>query len=119
MFGSQVLEVVIGLVLMYLLLSLICSSIREGVEACLKARAGDLQRGIRELFQDRDGTGLTKELYEHPLVYGLFKGEYSPGKSGNLPSYIPSRSFAVALLDIVSRGPSAPTAATMSATGTA
>ncbi len=112
MFGSQVLEVVIGLVLMYLLLSLICSSIREGVEACLKARAGDLQRGIRELFQDRDGTGLTKELYEHPLVYGLFKGEYSPGKSGNLPSYIPSRSFAVALLDIVARGPSAPTAAT-------
>ena len=54
MFGSQVLEVVIGVVLMYLLLSLICSSIREGIEACWKARAGDLQRGIRELFQDRE-----------------------------------------------------------------
>jgi hypothetical protein len=112
MFGSQVLEVVIGLVLMYLLLSLICSSIREGIEAVWKARAGDLQHGIRELFQDRDGVGLTKALYEHPLVYGLFKGAYTPGKTGNLPSYIPSKNFAVALMDIVARGPSTPTGAT-------
>jgi hypothetical protein len=52
MLGSQVLEVAIGLVLMYLLLSLICSSIREAIEAGQKARALDLERGIRELFQD-------------------------------------------------------------------
>ena len=108
MFGSQVLEVAIGLVLMYLLLSLICSSIREGIEAIWKSRAGDLQRGIGELLQDRKGDGLAKALYEHPLVYGLFKGEYTPGKTGKLPSYIPSRNFAVALLDIVARGPSTP-----------
>lgn len=111
MFGSQVLEVAIALVLMYLLLSLICSSIREGIEAIWKTRAGDLQRGICELLQDRQGVGLVKNLYEHPLVYGLFKGEYTPGKTGKLPSYIPSRNFAVALLDIVARGPSTPAGA--------
>jgi hypothetical protein len=116
MFGSQVLEVAIGLILMYLLLSLICSSIREGIEAVWKSRAGDLQRGIGELLQDPHGNELAKALYEHPLVYGLFKGEYTPGKRGKLgswapsrlPSYIPSRNFAVALLDIVARGPSTP-----------
>src|SRR2546422_1769880 len=113
MFGSQVLEVAIGLVLLYLLLSLICSSIREGIEAWQKTRASDLERGIRELLQDRGGTGLAKSLYEHPLVYGLFKGEYNPAKSlRNLPSYIPSKNFAVALMDIVARGPSVPVATT-------
>ena len=112
MFGSQVLEVAIGLVLLYWLLSLICSSIREGIEAWQKTRASDLERGIRELLQDRRGTGLAKAVYEHPLVYGLFKGEYDPAKSlRNLPSYIPSQNFALALMDIVVRGPSAPLAA--------
>jgi hypothetical protein len=107
MFGSQVLEVAIGLVLMYLLLSLIASSIREAIESQLKSRAGDLEAGIRELLQDPGGAGLTKALYEHPLVFGLFKGAYDPSTSRrNLPSYIPSGSFAVALLDIVARGPS-------------
>jgi hypothetical protein len=106
MFGSQVLEVAIGLVLLYLLLSLISSSIREGIEARLKSRATDLEDGIREILNDPDGAGLARMLYEHPLVYGLFKGTYDPAKSRrNLPSYIPSRNFAVALLDIVARGP--------------
>ena len=81
MFGSQVLEVAIGLVLLYLLLSLLCSSIREGLEAWQKTRASDLERGIRELLQDREGTGLAKAVYEHPLVYGLYKGEYEPAKT--------------------------------------
>lgn len=115
MFGSQVLEVAIGLVLMYLLLSLISSSIREAIESQLKSRAVDLESGIRELLQDPGGDGLTKALYEHPIVFGLFKGAYDPSKSRrNLPSYIPSGNFAVALLDIVARGPSvaAATAAT-------
>ena len=120
MFGSQVLEVAIGLVLLYLLLSLICSSIREGIEAWQKARAVDLERGIRELLHDRDGRGLAQALYNHPFVYSLFKGEYDPAKitkdrmpsGSNLPSYIPARNFAVALMDIVARGPSvAPSAA--------
>src|SRR5437773_8509067 len=120
MFGSQVLEVAIGLVLLYLLLSLICSSIREGIEAWQKARAVDLERGIRELLHDRDGRGLTQALYNHPFIYSLFKGEYDPTKitkdrmpsGSNLPSYIPARNFVVALMDIVARGPSvAPSAA--------
>jgi hypothetical protein len=115
MLGSQVLEVAIGLVLLYLLLSLICSSIREGLEAWLKTRAADLERGIRELLDDREGTGLAQAVYTHPLIYGLFRGGYTPGlrttwlpRGGNLPSYIPAGNFAVALMDVVARGAVSP-----------
>src|SRR5262245_60312442 len=112
MFGSQVLEVALGLVIMYLLLSLIASSIREGLESWMKTRASDLERGIRELLVDKDGKGLTHQIYSHPLINGLFKGQHDPQatasqrmpRGGNLPSYIPSSNFAVALMDIVARG---------------
>src|SRR5688572_3729071 len=76
MLGSTILESAIGMVLIFLLMSLICSALREAIESVLKHRASDLHRGIRELLQDRQGTGLVRELYSHPLVYGLFEGEY-------------------------------------------
>jgi hypothetical protein len=76
MFGSSFLEVVIGLSFTYLLLSLVCSTVREGIESLTKSRATLLERGIRELLYDRAGTGLAKTLYEHPLIFGLFRGDY-------------------------------------------
>lgn len=64
---------------------------------------------------------ITSTLFEHPLLYGLFKGDYAQGSNtltpsflggrvrarfmSNLPSYVPSRSFATALLDTIGRGP--------------
>jgi hypothetical protein len=104
MFGSTLLDIVIGLILVYLLLSLICSALNEIIEGFLKKRAADLERGIRELLHEEKGTGLLKSLYEHPLVSGLFKDKYDPNKTRNLPSYIPARSFAMALMDIVLPG---------------
>ena len=112
MLGSVILDVAIGLVVVYLLLSLVCSAIREGIEAILKARATHLERGLRELLNDQGGTGITSAVYAHPLICGLFQGAYDPRKIKNgwmprgsrLPSYIPSANFATALLDIVTRG---------------
>jgi hypothetical protein len=126
MFGSVILDVAIGLILVYLLLSLIASAIREGIEAWLKTRSVHLERGIRELLHDPSGTTLASDFYNHPLIYSLFRGEYNPSKiqktrgqkagdmkfgsmpsRSDLPSYIPSRNFALALMDIVVRGPAA------------
>ena len=104
MFGSTLLDIAIGLIFVYLLLSLICSALNEIIEVWLKKRAADLERGIRELLHEEKGTGLLKALYEHPLVSGLFKGKYDPKKTRNLPSYIPARNFALALMDIVLPG---------------
>lgn len=109
MFGSDVLEVAIGLIFVYLLLSVICSAVNETIEAWLKKRGADLERGMRELLHEPEGAGYVQKLYNHPLVYGLFKGNYTPRliKKGcypsrsNLPSYIPSGNFALALMDVV------------------
>lgn len=110
MFGSSILEVAIGLVLVYLLLSLICSALQESLEAWFKIRASNLELGMREILCDADGTRLTKDIYTHPLIFGSFRGGYDPTKvrsnsTTNLPTYIPAANFATALLDTVVRGP--------------
>lgn len=111
MFGSTILEVAIGLVLVYLLLSLICSALQESLEGWLKVRATHLEKGLRVLLNDPEGTQLLQSLYNHPVIYGLFRGDYDPEKLRSksqrtvLPSYIPAASFATALIDTLARGP--------------
>ncbi|HSL70516.1 MAG TPA: hypothetical protein VK864_09755, partial [Longimicrobiales bacterium] len=115
MFGLEILEVAIGIIFIYLLVAIVCSSIREGIESWLKSRAGCLEFGIRELLHDFDGTGLARDLYNHPLIYSLYAAGYTPAphrdrdklllKGNQLPSYIPARNFALALMDIAARGP--------------
>jgi hypothetical protein len=100
-FGSEVLDVAIGLILIFLLLSLVCSSIREAFETVLRHRSSDLERGIREMFGDKTHTGIVADFYRHPLVESLFRGDYVPGKTGNLPSYIPSRTFSLTVINMV------------------
>lgn len=119
MFGSNVLEVGIGIALLFLFVSLICTSFQEGIEMILKSRASDLERGIRLLLHDPQGGAAAKTFFEHPLIYSLFKGQYQPGslvadgKGGlvmpraqraNLPSYIPAANFSAALIDLVASG---------------
>ncbi len=109
MFGSPVIEVAIGLVLVYLLLSLVCSALQESLEAWTKIRASHLERGLRELLRDGDGTRLLRDLYAHPMIYGLFRGDYDParvrsGFTTTLPTYIPAANFSVALMDTLVRG---------------
>lgn len=115
MFGSTILEVVIGVVFVLVIFSTICAALREAIEAVLKTRATYLEKGIRELLDDPDGTGLATQLFRHPLVHGLFLGKYAPQKGNegmsariwgrNLPSYIPARNFASALVDIAAHRP--------------
>ncbi|MFA9438407.1 hypothetical protein ACDA63_02085 [Uliginosibacterium sp. sgz301328] len=111
MFGSATLEVAAGLTIVFLVLSVACTAMREIIEARMKMRAVTLERALREMFQDPDGRGLTREFFAHPLIFALYRGGYDPTRlrngrmpaNSNLPSYIPSRSFALALLDIVAR----------------
>lgn len=113
MFGSQILETVIGVVFIYFLFCIICTAVREGIEAWLKTRAAYLEQGIRELLYDKEGNSLAKNLYEHPLIYNLFSEGYTKKedriggfiRGKNLPSYIPSKNFALALMDLAARGP--------------
>jgi hypothetical protein len=116
MFGSSILEVAIGMVFVYLLMSLICSAVNELIEAALKNRATDLERGIRELFNQVGGGGFVEKFYKHPLIHGLFTGPYGREASAvikaldylkptNLPAYIPAGNFSSALIDLVLHPP--------------
>ncbi|SFD98938.1 hypothetical protein SAMN05518672_10457 [Chitinophaga sp. CF118] len=114
MFGSVIFEVAIGIIFLYILVSLICTSIREGIETILKTRAAYLERGVRELLHDREAKNIARSFFEHPMISSLYSSDYTPGKntkkpkifdSGkDLPSYIPAKNFALALMDIAARG---------------
>ena len=123
MLNSETLEVGIGMAFLFLLTSLICTAVKEWIEGILKWRAMDLERAMRTLLDDHDGT-TTAYLYRHPMVCSLYQGSYDPAqltssmmtpgagakhvrlsKRRNLPSYIPRESFATAFLDVVARGP--------------
>src|SRR3954464_8499378 len=105
MFGSNILEVAIGIIFVYILVSTICTAVREGIESRFKTRAAYLEQGIRQLLHDLNGNGLAAALYQHPLINGLFNGVYIAGKQtsapdllskgGDLPSYIPAKNFAM------------------------
>src|SRR2546421_3854064 len=112
MFGSYVLEVAIGLVFVYMLVSLLCSTINEQVIArFLNLRAKTLEDGIKNMLADPQGNGLAKQLYENPLIKGLSQNAAS-GKARK-PSYIPADIFALALMsnDVVQAYKDNPTAA--------
>jgi hypothetical protein len=162
MFGSTVLDVAIGMVFVYLLLSLLCSAVNEYMEATLNYRAKNLQKGIQLLLdgeiapqktwliaraisylketfgvapppkaapsaaknastgsdaattppaptddgatkttatgdESKTSSPFSKQLYEHGLIRALYQD------AGRLPSYIPSRTFALALWNIASQ----------------
>jgi hypothetical protein len=115
MFDSGILDVGIGIAFVFILVSTLCSAIREGIESWLKTRATYLEYAIRELLNDPKSEGLAQEFFKHPLINGLFQGQYQPRTSQakpslwqrgrNLPSYIPARSFALTLIDLAGRGP--------------
>jgi hypothetical protein len=106
MFNSNSLEIAIGLTFVYLVLSLLCSTINELIENILRNRAKNLRRAIAELVGQTDGESgkkVTKDfvnaIYSHGLVNGLFQsnGINEPKK---FPSYIPSKNFALALVAV-------------------
>jgi hypothetical protein len=99
MFGSTVLEIAIGLIFVYSLLGLLCSTINEQVIAKLLAlRAKTLEDGIKTMLKTipntPTGQELTKKFYEHPLIQSLATG-------ASKPSYISAHAFALALKDVL------------------
>jgi hypothetical protein len=118
MFGLQILDIAIGLIFVYLLLALICTTVSELLAGLLNRRSRNLFIGIRGLLEDESvrlknpqspndpkGKGLVDLFYTHPLIKALH-GRQMWGEGKSKPSYIPSRTFALALLDII--GPANP-----------
>ncbi len=113
MLDSGVVGVAIGLILMYFLLSLVCSGANEVIEAFLRRRAKYLEGAIVDLL----GPDLKQQLYKHALLEGLFpqRGrpatDQVPESKRNPPSYIASTVFSQALTSILTDGSARLTAA--------
>ena len=98
----------------FLLFCLVCSAIREAIETVLNDRAKYLHRALSHLMNDYGGGGFLAMLYSHPLIDGLYFGRYDPKNLHNLPPYIPSRTFALALMDLIKPADSPGKQATLS-----
>jgi hypothetical protein len=128
MFGSEILDIIVGLVFVYFLLSLVCSAVNEYIASITNKRGKVLVQGIEALLQ---GSGVIDDFYAHPLVATLVGDKkkldafvarekyvmksWWPGfrwiyrlyswlrhhdlRHYRIPSYLPARTFALALLD--------------------
>ena len=107
MFGSGVLEIAIGMLFIYLLLSTISSALNEWIGGLTASRSRSLEAGVRNLLNDPKGKGLAKEVLNHPLIKSLESpGQFSiPGLLGTWwerfkrPQYLSSDLFVTAILD--------------------
>jgi hypothetical protein len=124
MLNFPALDVAIGLIFVFFLLAIVCSGINEAIASLARWRAQDLERGFWELLQDpKQGSAALEKLKAHPLIQPMLNPKNKPmlnseNKDGaaaspplkdgrpktsrktDFPSYIPSRTFATALLGL-------------------
>ena len=93
MSGIVLLDVAIGLVFTYLILSMICSGIIEMIAAKFGWRGKYLVTGLENILKDQkirdpDGskTALSSAILAHPHIKSLKRGDKSP-------SYVPAETF--------------------------
>lgn len=91
MFGSEILEVALGLVFVYLLASTVCSAIREGIAKLCKTRAKNLEKELLDILKS---TELVQAFYQHQLIR-----EPQDKEAKKRPPKISTDKFAAALLD--------------------
>jgi hypothetical protein len=120
MFSSTILDVAVGLIFTFLIVSLAAGAIVEAVNSALRVRSRSLLKGVKQLFNDEDFKGLALELYQHaainprgpgapPVNPAEAKGADDPDRTKkaqaearkNFPAYIDPKQFAGALVDIL------------------
>ncbi|MFL5541747.1 MAG: hypothetical protein ACJ8J0_22365 [Longimicrobiaceae bacterium] len=121
--GLKLIEVILGLVFVYLLLSLLCTAINEYIAGILNKRGRELFRAVDELLASDE---VRTAFYGHPLItslnpantrirerfakirqklygtrwiYRLVNWVRPSIRCQRYPSYLPARNFALALLN--------------------
>jgi hypothetical protein len=94
------LDVAIGLILVFSLVSLMCSAVQEWFAAWFNLRGKLLWHGIDRLL----GAQLKEAVARNHLVAGLKIKEEKAGKQGKRPSYVHADTFVAALLDSLGGG---------------
>jgi hypothetical protein len=103
---SPVIEVIIGIILVYLILSLIGSAVNEGVAAMFGRRARYLEKGIQSII----GPSFGADFFKHGLIQALSNSEAKLSRYRRLPSYISASRFTSTVLDLIEDHTPAPSA---------
>jgi hypothetical protein len=85
-----IIELAIGLMFIYLLFSLLISTLNEIVARFTQHRGTLLRQSMGELLECDD---FRDRLYDHPLISGLKLGSH-------YPTYIPASNFALAVMNL-------------------
>jgi hypothetical protein len=100
LFNSNILDVVIGVVFVYLTLAILCTAANEWVAALTKRRGKMLQKGIKQLLanqptkKDGDPEGFVQVFYRHPIITKIHQGDHHP-------AYLSARNFTAVVTDII------------------
>jgi hypothetical protein len=110
MYLEELIEVALGLILIYTVTSVAVMSIQEWIVSALGKRSKDLEKTLRFMLAEslkptskasgevtaepEHASGIFPKLYNHPMVKSLYL-------TGSKPSYIPADKFVLALFDIV------------------
>ena len=99
MLDNPIIDIALGLVLFYVVLSLVASTVQEWIASMVGLRSRNLLKGIQNLI----GDDYAEKVYEHPLVKNLTKKDHRLRKwlaqkeyplvkylikEKNIPSYI-------------------------------
>ncbi len=106
MFDSAFVDIALGLILFFLILSLVCSAVQEWFASAVGLRSRNLRKGIENLI----GADIAKSLYSHGQFKSLYKktgwlGSLKKvwGGGGVGPSYVEPKRFANILIDVIDR----------------
>lgn len=97
MFQSQFIEVGIGLVFVFLLMSIMVSGLNEIIVSVFDHRGKHLKDAIDTALKDPVNKDWTNILYDHPLIDTLKKSDKK------MPSYISATVFSKSLIDIITQ----------------
>jgi len=95
----KILEVLICIIFLYLLLSLLVTTIQELLSSLLKLRSKELEKGITRMLGDENQLKLPTDFFNHWMIKYLSKNEKQK------PSYISRTDFSKALVDILKHTP--------------
>jgi len=96
MFNSTAIEVVIGLVFIYILYSLLVTIITELIANVLNQKGRILKKGVKRMLDDDDQALFGDEFLKRPEI------KYLSGKN-RLPSYINSSTFTKAMVNVLQK----------------
>jgi hypothetical protein len=96
-------ETVMALALLYALLSVVASALKEALEAWVQKRKQNYKAAIEELL----GFAGAQQFFEHPRIQAMISkvGLADATKSRHWPSYVDAATFALVAYDIVMTQP--------------